>query len=316
MADTIYTSQTPVVQNDFDGSSHAWGMRFTVASDCSLTGGRAWVPTAGRPTTFLWQVWRVGDATKIAESDLRAVGHGTPSNGAWMSFDGSLFTTPGDVALSSAQSYRVCVAFSGGDGAYTDDGSETFPVGSGGLVSASTGSFTNGGGTNVMPGTDYLAYFWADVDAETAGTEHTKSLASSITPASTLVRSTGRALASSTTVSGTVNKQTSRLLASSVAPTGSLVRSVGKVLTSAITPAGVIVGRAITRALSGSVSPAAAALKALSRLLGGSITASGSVSDAPAVPPAPMNLTAGRPHGRWHTGQPAGRWHIGRPRGD
>src|SRR5688572_24790389 len=192
MADTIFTSQTPVVQNDFDGSSHAWGMKLTVSADCSCTGGRAWVPTAGRPTTFLWQLWRVGDTTKIAETNLNGAGHGSPGSGAWMSFDSSLFATPGDVALDDAQTYIVCVAFSGGDGAYTDNGSESFPVGSGGLVSSSTGSFSNGAGTNVMPGTDYLAYFWADLDAETAGTTHEGAGTAAATGASTATAAVDR----------------------------------------------------------------------------------------------------------------------------
>ncbi len=172
MTDSIFANPSPVTPNDFDGGSHAWGMKFTVSADATCVGGRAWIPAAGRPATFLWQIWRVGDATKIAETDLRAAGHGTPSNGAWYSFDSSLFTTPGDVALSSAQTYRVCVAFNNGDGVYTDDGSETFPTGTG-VVSSTTGSFTNGGGTNVMPGTDYLAWFFADVTVETGGDDAT-----------------------------------------------------------------------------------------------------------------------------------------------
>lgn len=165
MSDSIFGTPTPVVGNDFDGQSHAWGMKFTVSDDATCVGGRAWIPAAGRPTTFLWQIWRVGDATKIAESDLNAGGHGTPSSGAWYSFDSSLFSTPGDIALDSAETYRVCVAFSGGNGVYTDNGSETFPTGTG-VVSSDTGSFTNSGGTNVMPGTDYLAWFFADVTVD------------------------------------------------------------------------------------------------------------------------------------------------------
>lgn len=187
MTDSIFASPSPATPDDADAGSHAWGMKFTVSDDASCVGGRAWIPAAGRPTTFLWQLWRVGDATKIAESDLNAAGHGTPASGTWHAFDSTLFATPGDVALSSAQTYRVCVAFQGGAGVYTDDGSETFPTGTG-VVSASTGSFTNDGGTNVMPGTDYLAWFFADVTVESgvAPSEIT------LTPAS--VASTAQAL--------------------------------------------------------------------------------------------------------------------------
>lgn len=185
MTDSIFGNPSPVTPNDFDGSSHAWGMKFTVSADASCAGGRVWIPAAGRPTTFLWQLWRVGDATKIAESNLNDAGHGTPTSGAWYSFSSSLFSAPGNVALSSAQTYRVCVAFQGGDGVYTDNGSETFPTGTG-VVSSDTGSFTNGGGTNVMPGTDYLAWFFADVTVEASGPSEV-----TLTPASVSLAAQG-----------------------------------------------------------------------------------------------------------------------------
>jgi len=315
VADSIFATPTPVTGNDFDGGSHAWGMKFTVSEDASCVGGRAWIPAAGRPTTFLWQIWRVGDATKIAESDLRAAGHGTPTSGAWYDFDSSLFSTPGDVALDSAEVYRVCVAFQGGDGVYTDNGSETFPTGTG-VVSSDTGSFNNGGGTNVMPGTDYLAWFFADVQVETAGTEFTKSLAGSVTATGSLTRSTSRTLSGSSTATGSASKTTNRSLTGSSTPSGAISRATGKALSGSVTAAGSIVGRAITRTLTGAVTAVGTLTKLVSRLLGGSVTASGSVSDAPAVPAEPMNITVGRPHGRWHTGRPDGRWHIGTPRGE
>ncbi len=170
MADTIYVGQTPVVQNDFDGANHGWGMEWTVSADSTCVGGRAWVPLAGRPTTFFWQLWRISDAALLAETNLNAAGHGSPGSGAWMSFTSALFTTPGNVALDDAEDYIVNVYFQGGNGVYTDNGTETFPVGSGGLVVSTTGRFNNGSGQAAMPGTSYAAYFFADVSVEAAGT--------------------------------------------------------------------------------------------------------------------------------------------------
>lgn len=314
MADSIYGTPTPVTGNDFDGGSHAWGMKYTVSADCSLTGGRVWIPAAGRPTTFKWQVWRVGDATKIAESNLNDAGHGTPSNGAWYDFDSALFATPGDVAQDDAETYRVCVAFQGGDGVYTDNGSETFPVGSG-LAVSTTGSFTNGGGTDVMPGSDYLAYFFADVIVETAGTEFTKSLAGSLTASGTLAKATGRTLTASSTPSGTLAKQTSRGLSGSMTATGAITRAIGKALGGNVTATGAIVSRAITRTLSATVTAVGALAKAISRALSGSVTASGTVTSESVEPGTPAIWRAGPPELKWHAGPPEIKWHIGPPEG-
>ncbi len=307
MADTIYSAQTPVVQNDFDGDSHAWGMRFTVSGDCSLTGGRAWVPAAGRPTTFLWQVWRVGDATKIAETNLNDAGHGTPSSGAWMSFDSSLFTTPGDVALSSAQSYRVCVAFQGGNGAYTDDGSETFPVGSGGLVSSSTGSFSNGAGTNVMPGTDYAAYFWADVDAELAGTTHEGAGTAAATGASSATATVDRA-AAGTAVTVGASSATATVICEGVA-------------TAAATGAGSTVAT-VDREAAGTAAATgtSSATSTIDRQATASAPATGAATstatvDIGGVPAAPAVWRAGPPELKWRAGPPDVKWRAGPPEG-
>lgn len=169
MTDTIFTGQLPVTQ-DFDGANHGWGMEYTVSADGTCTGGRAFVPAAGRPSTFFWQLWRISDTTLIAESNLNGAGHGTPANNAWMSFGSALFTTPGNVPLDPADDYVVNVYFVGGDGVFTDNGSETFPVGSGGLVVSTTGRFNNGAGQAAMPATSYEAYFFADVNVDAAGT--------------------------------------------------------------------------------------------------------------------------------------------------
>lgn len=217
MADTIYTSQTPVVQNDFDGANHGWGMEFTVSADSTCVGGRAWVPLAGRPTTFFWQLWQISTTSLIAETNLNGAGHGSPASGAWMSFTSALFTTPGNVALDDADDYVVNVYFQGGDGVYTDNGSETFPVGSGGLVTSTTGRFNNSAGQGAMPATPYEAYFFADVSVEVtggggttasagnaAGTGVANAPAAGATATPGSASGTGAALAGTQAVSGSV----------------------------------------------------------------------------------------------------------------
>lgn len=176
MTDTIFTGQTPVT-TDFDGANHGWGMEFTVSTVCSCTQGGVYVPTGGRPGTFIWQLWRISDSTLIAESDVNAAGHGTPTADAWYYFSSALFTTPGDVALDPAEDYIADVYFIG-NGVYTDDGTETFPVGSGGLVVSTTGRFNNGSGQAAMPATSYEAYFFADVGVDAGGTTASAELAS------------------------------------------------------------------------------------------------------------------------------------------
>lgn len=291
MTDTIYTGQTPA-SSDFDGANHGWGMEFTVSDNCDCTGGRAWVPSGGRPATFFWQLWRVSDTTKIAESDLRAAGHGTPSNGAWMSFDSSLFSTPGDVALDSAEDYIVNVYFDGGGGGgvFTDPGS--FPIGSGGLVSSSTGRFHNGSGQNAMPNSTSATYFFADVDAD-SGSEP-----SEVTLTAATVNLTAQSF---TATPGVVT----------VALTPAVVTSAAQQFTA--TPGVVTV--ALTSA---TVSLAAQAFTATPGLVTVNLTPAAATLTAQVFSTGQdifTSITVGRPHGRWHVGPPHGRWHVGRPKG-
>lgn len=272
-ADTIFTNQTPAT-TDFDGSNHGWGMLFAVSDDCSCTGGRAYVPNAGRPGTFFWQLWRVGDSTKLAETNLNAASHGTPTNNTWMSFDSSLFTSPGDIALDSAEEYIVNVYFVG-DGLFTDPG--TFPIGSGGLVSSSTGRYNNGSGQNAMPGTNSATYFFADVDAESAGTEYPKSVAGTITPAGSLSKAVSRTVTGSTTPTGALTKAVSRSLAGSTTPSGALAKQTARALAGAATPAGTLAKQA-GRSLAGVAAPAGSVAKETSRALAGSTTPAGSIA--------------------------------------
>ncbi len=327
MADTLYTSQTPVVQNDFDGSSHAWGLKYTVSSDCSLTGGRAWVPAAGRPTTFLWQVWRVGDSTKVAETDLNGAGHGSPSNGAWMSFDSSLFGTPGDVAQDNAETYIVCVAFAGGNGAYTDDGSESFPLSSGGLASASTGRFSNGAGTNVMPASDYAAYFWADVDVETAGATHegagtaaATSAASATSTVDRIATGTGAATGASS-ATATVTREGSGTAAATGASSATSTVDRQAAATAEATGASSATAT-VDRQAAGSAAAtgSASSTATVSRAATGTVTATSSVTatatvDIGGVPAAPTAWRASPPESKWSAGLPESKWQAGRPEG-
>lgn len=334
MTDSIFANPSPVTPNDFDGGSHAWGMKFTVSADATCVGGRAWIPAAGRPATFLWQIWRVGDATKIAETDLRAAGHGTPSNGAWYSFDSSLFTTPGDVALSSAQTYRVCVAFNNGDGVYTDDGSETFPTGTG-VVSSTTGSFTNGGGTNVMPGTDYLAWFFADVTVETGGDDATAEPAaiSVTTTIGAPVISTGSTVSPAAIASATAvpapTLSTGATTTPAVITVTTAVAAVSVATGSTIAPDAVAATTTIggpTISAGANATPSAITCLAavgVPSISTGSAVAPTAIACAVAFPSVSVStganlltaITVGRPRGRWNVGTPSGRWHVGRPRG-
>lgn len=163
MTDTIYSSQTPAT-DELDFLTHHLGSQFTVAANANVTGGRAWVPAAGRPPVFWWQLWRVSDMAKLAEVNLNDAGFGTPTAGTWMSLTSANFTTPGDVAIVTTESYVVNVFSDDGHFVYTDPGS--FPIGNG-IVSASTGRFKTGGVQNDFPNNTFAAYYFADVNVET-----------------------------------------------------------------------------------------------------------------------------------------------------
>ena len=164
MADQIYSLEEPDTEQA-DADTHGWGMEFTVSANVDCVGGRAWVPTSGRPPTFFWQLWQVDGAVLLAEVNLNSLSAPTPDD--WMSFTSADFSTPGNVPLDSTEDYVVNVFFQGGDGVFTDDGSETFPVGNG-VVSSTTGRFNNGQLQTSMPATSYLAYFFADLEADSA----------------------------------------------------------------------------------------------------------------------------------------------------
>lgn len=163
MADTIFTNQTPAT-DDQDFSTHHLGLEFTVSVDRNVIGGRAWVPNAGRPANFWWQLWRVTDQVLLAEINLNTLA--TPSNNTWMTFTSASFVTPGDIAIVTSHSY-ICNVFSGGAAGghfvYTDPG--TFPLTNGALT-ASTGRFRTGGAQSDFPSTSYGAFFFADVQVD------------------------------------------------------------------------------------------------------------------------------------------------------
>jgi hypothetical protein len=163
VADTIYAAQTPASTN-FDADTHHWGMRFTVSADSNCVGARGWVHSSGRPTTFFWQLWNDDTNTLIAEVDLNTLPPATEPG--WLSFTSADFSTPGDVALSNADTYIVNLFFQDGDGVFTDPGS--FPVGVG-IVSSDTGIFNNGAAQATIPATTSATYFFADVQVEQDG---------------------------------------------------------------------------------------------------------------------------------------------------
>lgn len=163
MADTIFTSQTPV-STAFDFITHSLGMEFTVSANSLVTGGRAWVTAGGRPVTFFWQLWRVSDQALLAECNLNSL---PPPGVGWMSFTSADFITPGNVSIVTTESYVVNVFTDDGDFVFTDDGSETFPIGTG-VVSSSQGRFRNGGIQTDFPNSTSVAYFFADVNVDSA----------------------------------------------------------------------------------------------------------------------------------------------------
>lgn len=171
MSDTIFTAQTPATPQA-DADTHHWGMRFTVSADGSCVGGRAWVHTTGRPSTFWWQLWNDDTNTLIATVNLNTLPVPTP--GTWMSFTSADFQTPGDVALTTGVTYIVNVFFQTGDGVFTNPG--TFPIGSGGIVESDSGIFNNGLPQNSIPATAFPAYFFADVEVDEASTTVTGTL--------------------------------------------------------------------------------------------------------------------------------------------
>lgn len=162
MADTIFTGQTPV-STSFDLITHSLGMEFTVSANSAVTGGRAWVTSGGRPVTFFWQLWRVSDQAMLAECNLNLL---PPPGVGWMSFTSADFVVPGDVPIVTTESYVVNVFTDDGNFVFTDDGSETFPIGTG-IVSSNQGRFRNGGIQTDFPNGTGVTYFFADVNVST-----------------------------------------------------------------------------------------------------------------------------------------------------
>lgn len=176
MADNIFAALTPATQQA-DGDTHHWGMRFTVGAASTCIGGRAWVPTTGRPTTFFWQLWNDDTNTLIVDVNLN--GLGVPANGAWMSFTSASFNPAGDVSLAVGVTYIVNVFFQTGDGVFTNPG--TFTLGNGVSpsvtnVTSDTGIFNNTAPQATIPATTSATYFFADVQVDLAATTVTGTL--------------------------------------------------------------------------------------------------------------------------------------------
>src|SRR5688572_15642480 len=148
-------------------------MRLTVSADGDCVGGRAWVHSTGRPDTFFWQLWNDDTNTLIADVDLNTLPAGTEPG--WLSFTSADFSTPGDVALVTTDTYIVNVFFQTGDGVFTDP-APALPVGSGGIVEADTGIFNNNQPQATIPATTSATYFFADVEVEEAATTVTGTL--------------------------------------------------------------------------------------------------------------------------------------------
>jgi hypothetical protein len=157
-----YTA-VPAFPTNSSASSNYWvDVVFVPTALRKVTGGRAWVHADGRPTTFFWQLWRVSDQTLLAEVNLNLL---PAAPAGWLSFTSADFTTPGDVPLSPTESYVVNVFTDGGRYVFTDDGSETLPVGTG-IVLATTARSGIGQAQGTFPATTSVAYYFADVTVD------------------------------------------------------------------------------------------------------------------------------------------------------
>lgn len=198
MADNIFAALTPATQQA-DADTHHWGMRFTVGAASTCVGGRAWVPTTGRPTIFFWQLWNDDTNTLIADVNLNSLS--APAPDAWMSFTSASFNPPGDVALTAGTTYIVNVFFQTGDGVLTNPGS--FTLGNGVSpsvtnVTSDSGIFNNTQPQGTIPASASATYFFADVEVNLAATTVTGAL--NLTIPALFMDSAGE-----TTVSGALN---------------------------------------------------------------------------------------------------------------
>lgn len=171
----IFTSQTPSL-GDGDTAVRTLGMRFTIStSGYSVTQGRVWVKTGGLPTiTKLWQLWNADTSTKLAEFDLTALG--TPTEDAWSPF----FNLSSPVALSTGVDYIVAIHQQGDPGyVYSDGVPAPLPIVNG-VLTADTGIYQNGGGSNTIPSTTFGGYFFADLNVALAAQDGAVGLATEV----------------------------------------------------------------------------------------------------------------------------------------
>jgi hypothetical protein len=162
MTESIYTTQQPIVIQPADGISRQLGLVFTTNTNGVITGGRYWVPPAGLTAVVVWQLWRVGDQALLASQDLHLIGPVSPNGFC-------TFLLPSPIPIVTTQTYKV-VTYNDGQGQWvvTDDGTDTFPIVRPHLT-ASTGTFRNGGLVGDFPSNNFDAYFFSDVIFEESG---------------------------------------------------------------------------------------------------------------------------------------------------
>lgn len=140
-------------------------MRFTCSSASkAVLSGRIWVPAAGVPATFLWQLWRLtGGSTLLASVDVAAL---SPALGAW-----AAVPITAHVPLATATTYAVRVFCSGGTDRYVRSNGMTFPVGSGGSISCDRSLEDNDISSSTAPSTLSSSdrFFFADVEVGVSG---------------------------------------------------------------------------------------------------------------------------------------------------
>lgn len=165
MAVSIFTSQTPTL-SDADPIVRTLAMKMSVSSNgFEAFQGRVWVPTGGLPvTTKLWQLWNFDTAAKLHEFDLSVLG--APTENTWSPWVD--LSTP--VPLTAAVNYAPAQHIQGSPGyVYSDGVPAPLPIVNG-IVTATTAVYQNGGGSNVLPTTEFAGYFFSDVNIrEVAG---------------------------------------------------------------------------------------------------------------------------------------------------
>jgi hypothetical protein len=287
VTDRIFDPDTDSPTNqDFDGSWHTLGVLAELSEDGTLTGGSAFFPNP-KPANFKWVVFRVSDQAIVAEVNLAALP--SPTLNDWNDFTSANFGTPGDVALDSSEQYLPAIA-TNGDFVYINGA--TFPVDSGGIVSAAEGRFHNGGSDAIFAEqVSATVAFLADMLVESGAAPSEVTL----TPATVAL-----AAQAFTATPGVV---TVALTPAAVSLAAQQLTATPGLVTVALTPAAVSL---TAQPLTATPGPVTVALTPAAMTLTARPFSAG-------PPSTPTVWTAGPPELKWHAGPPELKWHAGPP---